>query len=236
MKHSSYLKISLAVLALAGAQSSGAAVLAGFYDFVGDKLTNPPPNNPANVVAPGMIAWVESPLMSAQGGGGDMGGFYGNSSIPVGVAPSWGDGHAVIKMFGTTSSTVKFSLTNTNSYSVDLSRLFFDAAASTGQFGRSVQVDFINPLNPSGTPLGVFPGTGGLTPTSPADFDDFGVSLGSYVMAGGETVSFVFSAPAGMPNGTVLWIDNVAIVPEPSSLMAFGSMLMTGLMFRRRKG
>jgi hypothetical protein len=241
MKYPSYWKLTVAALALIGAQSSGAAVYAGFYDFIGDKMTNPPPNNPANEVAPGFTAWAESPVMSAQGGGGDMDGFYGNSGIPVGaVPPAWGDGHAVIRMFATAnanttpdgSSILKFSLTNNTGYSVDLTHLYFDAAATTGQLNRSVQVDFVNAFGTT-----TLTTIGSLPSTNPQNFGDYGVSLGSYVMANSETVSFVFTIPNGgtNPAGTVVWIDNVAIVPEPGSLMAFGCMVMTGLMFRKRR-
>lgn len=231
MKYSSLFKISVAVLALAGAQSSGAAVLAGFYDFVGAKMVNvPPPNNPANEVAAGFAAWAVSNY-SATGNGGELGGFYGNSTIAV-PATVIGDGFASIKMVGTSSTTAKFVLTNNSGYSVQLSDLFFDAAASTGQIGRTINVDFINAMGT--TPLGTFGGLG-LPSTSPQNFGDFGVSLGNYAMAAMETVSFVFTVPAGSANGTVLWIENVAIVPEPSSLMAFGCMVMTGLLFRNRR-
>ncbi len=228
MKYSSYFKISLAVLAFAGAQSSGAAVLAGFHDFVGAKLTNPPPNNPADVVAAGFVAWAESPY-SATGNGGCLDGFYGTSSIAVPATPI-GDGFASIKMVGTNSTTLKFVLTNNSGYSVSLSDLFFDGAATSGQPNRYVKVDFVNAMGT--TTLGT---SGPLTSTSPQNFDDYTYSLGNYMMANMETVSFVFTAPAGAPNGTVLWIDNVAIVPEASSLMAFGCMVMTGLMFRSRR-
>jgi hypothetical protein len=241
MKYSSYLKTSLAVLALASAQSSsGAVVLAGFYDFFPDKLTQA--NNPANQLytpPAGLSAWAES-NMSAQGQGGDMLGTYGNSSFTVPIAPI-GDGHAAIKMFGTTSSFVRFVLTNNTGYDVVLEDFFFDAAATTGQFDRKIQLDFTNVLGQSSL-VGTFPSTGPLTPTSPQNFDDFGVGMGpgGYTIGDTQSVSFLFTIPANSANGTVLWVDNVAfvgyIVPEPSSLMAFGCMLMTGLTFRRRKG
>ena len=219
MKYSSHWKTSLAVLALASAQNSGAVVLAGFYDFIGAKLTNPPPNNPANVIAPGWIAWAESPGMSAQGGGGSMDGFYGNSAIAVGGSPSWGDGFAAIKVYPqgtngvspTGSSVLTFRLTNNSGSSVAIAGLLFDAAASTGQDNRYVQVDFINALGT--TPLGSY---GPLDPTAPQWFSDYGVGLGNYVMANSETVSFEFTATAGSPVGTVVWVDNVAIVTPES--------------------
>lgn len=236
MKKSSYSKILLTVLALAGAQSAGAAVLAGFYDFNGVKAVYPgPPAELAGEVTPGFIGWVESPLQASSGSNGSTDGFYGNSGTPVGTpTPAIGDGMGSIKMFSTGSSTLKFTLTNNTGYAVKLSDLFFDGAATTGQANRYVKVDFINSLGT--TPLGVFGSPAlGLGPSSNKNYDDFGVSLGDYMMANSETVSFVFSAPVGSPLGTVLMIDNVAVVPEPGSLMVFGTMVLTGLMYRSRR-
>lgn len=238
MKLSSYTKIVLVAVALAGVQNSGATVLAGFYDFSGVKAVAPPgsPVELANEIAPNMTGWVESPAQASQGANGSTDGFYGNSGVALGTpTPAIGDGMGTIKMFSSvSSSTLKFSLTNNTGYAVKLSDLFFDGAATTGQANRYVKVDFINALGT--TPLGVFGSpTIGLGPSSNKNYDDFGVSLGNYMMSNSETVSFVFSLPAGTPTGTVIMIDNVAIVPEPGSLMVFGCMVLTGLMFRSRR-
>lgn len=236
MKLSLYTKVFIAAAAVAASQGAGAAsVLAGFYDFNGVKGSYPPPNEPANELTAGFLGWVESPDQASSGGGGDLDGVYGNSGISVAVpAPSFGDGYASVRMYSSGSSKLSFKLTNNTGYSVDLTNLYFDAAASTGQIGRHVQIDFVTPFGT--TPLGVFGDpVNGLVSSSPQNFDDFGVSLGNYLMAAGETVSFVFSAPAGSQLGTVLWIDNVAIVPEPGSLMALGCMVITGLFYRGRR-
>lgn len=238
MKLSSYGKVVLVALAFAGAQSASATVLAGFFAFDGDKSFGPP--NPrtdyAEEVAAGFVGWIESPDQASQGGGGDLDGTYGASLMPHGLplTPIWGDGFATIRTYSSGSSVLKFSLTNNTGYAVQLSDLFFEAVASSGQTGRFVQVDFINALGT--TPLGIYgaPITG-LSASSPALFDDFGVSLGNYMMANSETISFAFTNAPGSPVGTTIWIDDLAIVPEPSSLMAFGCMLMTGLMFRSRR-
>jgi hypothetical protein len=236
MKSSSYGKVVLVALALAGAQSSSAAVLAGFFAFDGNKSYYPiPPTDFADELAPGFAGWIESPDQASQGSGGDGHGFYGTSGIPVPPgAPIWGDGTATIRTFSSGSSVLKFSLTNNTGFVVQLSDVFFEAAASTGQTGRFVQVDFINAMGT--TPLGIFGApVVGLVATSGVDFDDFGINLGNYMMANSETVSFVFTNAPGSPLGTTIWIDDLAVVPEPSSLMAFGCMLMTGLMFRSRR-
>lgn len=238
MKLSSYGKVALIALALAGAQSSGAAVLAGFFKFDGDKSIGPPnvPTDYADEVTSGFVGWVESPYQASQGGGGDLDGTYGLSGIPHGLplTPGWGDGFATIRTFSSGSSVLKFSLTNNTGFSVQLSDLFFEAVADTGQTGRFVHIDFINALGT--TPLGMFGAPiVGLAPSAGQNFDDFGASLGNYMMANSETVSFVFTNAPGSPVGTTIWVDDLAVVPEPSSLMAFGCMLMTGLMFRSRR-
>ncbi len=231
------------MLALAGAQGSGASVLAGFFQFDGDKSFGPP--NPrtdyADEVMSGIAGWIESPAMASGGGGGSMDGHYGNSGIAVGTAPSWGDGYGAIKVYpnvnqdttATGSSVLKFSMTNNTGYSINLAGLYFDAAASTGQIDRFVQIDFITLLGT--TPLGAY---GPLDPTAPQDFGDYSVSLGNYLMANSETVSLVFTAPAGSPVGTVTWIDNVAVsdsfsppvgVPDSGNALALLGVAFAGL-------
>jgi hypothetical protein len=227
---------------MAAVQSAGAAVLVGIYDFEGRKSPASSPE-PANQLAPGMLGWVESPVQASTGSGGDTGDTYGISGGPIAVSSGLGDGFATVRVFAPNpdnvnltasgSTLMTFFVQNTNTNPVLLPYLFFDAAASSGQFNRFLNVDMVTT---SGTTTLFGSPYGPLLPTDPQNFSDFDVQL-NYLLGAGETASFVFTAAPGSALGTTLWIDNIAVgtpIPEPSTL-AMGSLLALGLCFRRRR-
>jgi len=235
-------KILFTVATLAAVQGAGAAVLVGIYDFAGRKS---PAANPelANELTPGMLGWIESPIQASTGSGGDTGGIYGNLGGPTAVAPTYlGDGFATVRVYSPNpsnadltpggSSMIKFFVKNTTASAILLPYLFFDAAATTGQFNRFLQVNMVTGAGTTsltGSPYGP------LSPTSPTNFSDYDIQI-NYLLGVNETVSFAFSAAPGSAFGTTLWVDNMAdgpLVPEPS-VLALGS-LAAGLCFRRRR-
>lgn len=246
LKHNAEMKhlgnVLLVAAAMAGVQSAGATVLAGIYDFDGRKSTASNPEL-ANELTSGILGWVESPAQASSGSGGDTGNIYGISGGPIAVSSGLGDGFATVRVFSPNpdnpdltpagSTRMTFFVQNTTSASVPLPYLFFDAAASSGQFDRFLVVDMVTS---SGTTTLFGNPYGPLLPTNSQDFSDYDVPV-NYLLAAGETASFVFSAAPGSAVGTTLWIDNIAVgaqIPEPSTV-AIGSLLALGLCFRRRR-
>lgn len=217
-------------------------MLVGIYDFEGRKSPASNPEN-ANELAPGMLGWVESPAQASTGSGGDAGDTYGLSGGPIAVSSGLGDGFATVRVFppnpgdadltASGSTLLSFFVRNTNASPVLLPYLFFDAAASSGQILRYLSVEMVTSSGTTNLPGSPF---GPLLPTDPQNFSDYDVPL-NYLLGGGETARFVFTAAPGSALGTTLWIDNIAVgpmIPEPSTL-AMGSLLALGLCFRRRR-
>lgn len=234
-------RLLIVTVAAAIVPTAGAAVLAGIYDFEGRKSGGANPVELANQLVPGMLGWVESPVQASTGSGGDTGGIYGSTGGATAVSPGLGDGFATVRVYApnaanpnlTTdgSSILKFFVQNTSNNMMPLDWLFFDAAATTGQFNRLVDVSMVTGAGT--TLLGSY---GPLASTDPQNFSDYDIAL-NYSLAAGETVHFVFNAAAGSAIGTTLWVDNIAVgpaVPEPSTV-AMGSLLALGLCFRRRR-
>lgn len=233
-------KLIFAAASVAAMQGAGAAVLVGIYDFIGDKSGGSKPVELANELTPGMLGWVESPIQASTGSGGDTFNTYGQLGGPIAVSSGLGDGFATVRVAAPGpnrtpggSSMVSFFVKNNTGASVLLPYLFFDAAATSGQFNRFLTVELVTSLGSTGLLGSPY---GPLLPTDPQNFSDYDVPV-NYNLADGETVKFVFSAAPGSVLGTTLWIDNIAVgpmIPEPSTL-AMGSLLALGLCFRRRR-
>jgi hypothetical protein len=114
-----------------------------------------------------------------------------------------------------------------------LSSLLFDATTRdlAGQ-RMSITYTITNPLdNGGGSELIVDSGY-----TNVQDFGDFTFNIGKVLNNSGIfTATFAFVS-SGNPNGTAdLYIDNIALVPEPGSLLALGALMGGGVFFRSRR-
>lgn len=247
-----------AIAALVLAQSANAALLAGFYDFIGDKAVVDPGSGISNETPetwmPGITAWMESPLQASQGSGGSFDGTYGPgpSTTDAGVIAgnmgvaqspavniSIGDGAATIRTIeGTFASTCTFFFRNDTTTDIPLAGLAFDIAdisntpVEKNRYTLSVILDTMMVEIVSNRSVGV-------TSDNHSYMNEM-IDLTEYVLGAGETIGFEFKAditPGFQYPADTIWLDNVALlgIPEPSGVLGLGCVLASGLLLRNRR-
>jgi hypothetical protein len=219
----SFRPLLLASAALLAPQISSATILAGYNAFVQGNA-----GGSATETAPGITATYSGTTTSALGSND---GTYG-PTLPV-TGGGRNNGTAIIS--GAVSAPVNFviSVTNNTGSTMTLSSLLFDATTRdlAGQ-RMSITYTITNPLdNGGGSELIVDSGY-----TNVQDFGDFTFNIGKVLNNSGIfTATFAFVS-SGNPNGTAdLYIDNIALVPEPGSLLALGALMGGGVFFRSRR-
>jgi hypothetical protein len=210
--------LAASALLFAFSHSASATLLVGFNQF--DATTA---SEAHDVAATGFSGVVTKGAQPSVNTGGSNDGFYGNSTITAGA----NNGYARIL-----DSDLTFSLTNSSGSSIQLDKLFFDAAIQSGAGTVSVKYKIgagpLVALSPASVTNNTASGDPGLS----ANYGDFALNLlGVPLLNVGQVISFVFNAS---PNAR---IDNVAIsaIPEPASLLALGCVLGSGLMLRNRR-
>jgi hypothetical protein len=215
--------LSVAAVSLAAlAMSAQASVLIGFHQYP-NLISGSVGPNP---VDPGLATSTFTSSSGFGSVGGSTDGFYGPDSGPNAEPTPTMNAEGRI-FFG---STMVLSLKNTAPDFYNLSSLLFDA---TGFGTNAMQVSWAStsPQSPNSGSSGPLTGTAGLS------FNDYSVALGSMLLAPGETINFTWVRLSGVVGGE---LDNVAItgiagIPEPSSLLALGTLVGSGLMLRSRR-
>ena len=246
MKAKLLTTFAVAGVSLGLIQGAGAAsiVVAAFYNF---GYTTNPENYPPNAVSanhPANPNYFESGFSGGVvkakaswdiGGSSDVD--LGDLDTSVFTVPQvqGGDGHLRVGQDGTGhmagASVVR--VTNSSGMPWELDTLYFDAAADIEEqevlvwtSPDSVNWSFLFGTSVLG-PL-TFVDSGGV-----GDFGDYNADLGMMTLADGASIYFKFA----LNTSNTARIDNIGVtaIPEPGSLLVFGSMLGAALVFRRRQ-
>lgn len=203
----------------AAGTSSATILLAGFTDFDSSTLNEA---SDSAYTAPGFSGVVNKNGSPSQDARGSTSGTFGDSSIP---APT-GDGY--LRM-GT--SGLGFSVTNSTGSSVPLVAFLFDAASASGSSTFSVSYNFVGSTDPD-IVLGSETASAVSGPSnSAAPYGGFSFNLPGVMLDSLSTIVFTFTSTS-----SDIRIDNVGLlaIPEPSSMLALGCLVGSGVFLRSR--
>lgn len=232
MKTIKLLALSSTLLGVSQVTQGG--VLLGFNSFVEDVAQT---DTTADEAKTGWSGSVSSAGFTDQGGSND--GYYGNDWDQPGIghliyspAPTTNNGYVDI------ASGSVFSGVAGTAGSIDA--LLFDAASvSLNKSIFNVSWTFWTDAsknvvagsgNTSLAPLEVGPGVSG---NATSDYKDFAVNLGSFFLPAGGVFEIVWNRVGTTPGNFKL--DNIALVPEPGSMLGLGCLVGFGTLLRSRR-
>jgi hypothetical protein len=222
------MKVSLRPLLLASAtllmpQISSATLLAGYNAFPTSAA-----GGSATETAPGFTGTFTGTTSSLLGSDD---GTYG-AGLPVTTPGNANNGAAFIDGLATAPTNFVITVTNGTANGYALSALLFDATTRENP-SQQVQVAWTisNPGAAGNTSVVVFD-TGY---TASKNFGDYSISLLGNSLAPGGVFTATFSYIVGSGTYSDLFLDNIALVPEPGSLMALGCLMGGGAFFRSRR-
>lgn len=233
------LKLLALSSALLGAtQITHGSVLLGFNSFKEDSNNGTQASDDTpDENKTGWSGSVASTGLAEEGGSNDK--FYGNDWDQASI------GHKIystppVANNGYVDVAIGTKFTGVAGTAGSIDALLFDAASvSASASNFSVSWTFwdspagaIVSSGNSGT-LSVGPGISGNTTS---DFNDFAVNLGSFFLPAGGVFEIIWNrvgAASGNPGNFKL--DNIALVPEPGSMLGLGCLVGFGTLLRSRR-
>jgi hypothetical protein len=212
----------LATAALLAPQVSSASVLAGYNAFTS---TN------AGGVATEIAAGIASATFTGTTTGvlGSNDGTYG-PTVPV---TGGGVANGAAFMDGLSVAPTNFVITVTNGSTPQvLTQLLFDATTRENPSQQMRVAWSISNPNAAGSSDIVVFDTGYI---QNQNYGDYVVDLGGKTLAANAVFTATFSYIVGSGAYSDIFIDNIALVPEPGSLMALGCLMGGGAFFRSRR-
>jgi hypothetical protein len=212
----------LATAALLAPQMSSASVLAGYNAF-----TTSSAGGNATEIAPTIASATFTGTTTGFLGSND--GTYG-ASVPV---TGGGVDNGAAFMDGLSVAPTNFVITVTNgSNPTQLTALLFDATTRENP-SQQVRVTWSisNPATAGGSTVTVFD----TMYVANKNFGDYAIDLTGNTLAANGVFTATFSYVVGSGQYADIFLDNIALVPEPGSLMALGCLMGGGAFFRSRR-
>lgn len=221
--------LALSSVLLGAAQITHGSVLLGFNSFSDD---TPDIDSTPDEAKSGWSGSVKSGLSYL---GGSTDGFYGQDDETRNLGhkiysapPNSNNGYVDVgtgALFSGTAGTSGL-----------ITALLFDAASTGAATGFNVAWTFWTDNTKSST---IINGAGTSSPLTLAsgsaetsDYKDFSLDLGSFFLPAGGYFEFVWNVTSGQASFN---IDNIALVPEPGSMLGLGCLVGFGTLLRSRR-
>ena len=232
-----FLLPSLLGAALAAPAMASTNLIFGFYDFdAGTSAENADVGPGPSIGADFSLATVTKAIASSDAGGSSDE-EYGATAFVVQNAPNGaplGNGFLALS-----STNTVFSVTNQSLVDYVIYGLSFDVRGINSTSGtRSFAVTYAVTNATSGNVFSTSTVANYNGTSNYADYSDYDVNT-SIVVPAGETLSLIFrstgTAQLGLDNIAVVGEEFFQTIPEPSSLLALGCLISSGLAFRSRR-
>lgn len=238
MKRLQLLALGSALVGVSQITQGG--VLLGFNSFAEDSTTfdSKASDDSADEAKTGWSGSIASAGLAELGGSSDN--YYGNDwdqknigHLIYGAPPTTDNGYVDV--------AVGTRFTGVAGTSGTIDALLFDAASVSGSasnfdvswtFWTDVTKNVVAGSGNSST-LTVGPGTSGNVNSN---YKDFAVDLGSFFLPAGGIFEIIWNrvgAPTGNPGNFKM--DNIALVPEPGSMLGLGCLVGFGTLLRSRR-
>lgn len=229
--------LALGSALLGASQVTHGSVLLGFNSFEEDSVTidDKSSDDTANEAKAGWSGSVVSTGFTQLGGSTDN--YYGNDAdIP-------GSGHLIYSSpqvdngYVDVANGTKFTGVAGTPGTIDA--LLFDTASVSGTksvfnvswtFWTDATKTTVAGTGSTSTALEVGPGVSGNVTSN---YKDFAVNLGSFFLPAGGVFEIVWNRVAPSPGNFKL--DNIALVPEPGSMLGLGCLVGIGTLLRSRR-